>query len=225
MELQEIANRLPRQQVDVLIADGIKTLRPSQEKAIAAGLLEQKNLLICTPTASGKTLIAEMAALSAIHSRQSKAIYIVPLVALASEKFQEFKRRYGSFCSIALAVGDPDHVESGLSEADLIVCTSEKLDSLLRHHAPWISRVDVVVVDEIHLLNDPSRGPTLEILLTLLRLVRPHLQIIGLSATIGNPDELAAWLGATLVLDTWRPVKLLHGVFADGKVSFEKQQG
>ena len=80
--------------------------------------------------------------------------------------------------------------------------------------------VGVVVIDEIHLLNDPSRGPTLEVLITLLRRVLKNLQIVGLSATIGNPEELAEWLGARLVEDDWRSVKLRKGVYLNVQLEF-----
>jgi len=70
------------------------------------------------------------------------------------------------------------------------------------------------------LINDVSRGPTLEILITVLKKVLKNVQLIGLSATIGNPDELAEWLGAGLVLDDWRPVPLKKGVYYAGEVEF-----
>jgi len=91
---------------------------------------------------------------------------------------------------------------------------------LIRHHAAWLQHVGVVVIDEIHLLNDIGRGPTLEILITILRRLLKNVQIIGLSATIGNPKELAAWLDAKLVIDNWRPVELKKGVMFDGKVKY-----
>ena len=100
------------------------------------------------------------------------------------------------------------------------MCTAEKLDSLIRHHAPWLKEVAVVVVDEIHLLNDPSRGPTLEILITILRSILKNVQIIGLSATIGNPEELSKWLNASLVQDDWRPVELKKGIYFNEEVEF-----
>ena len=191
-------------------------MRPSQEKAIAAGLLERNSLLICTPTASGKTLIAEMAALKTTLEGRGKTIYIVPLIALANEKYKEFKRKYGALCKIALTSSDLDSADSFLIEYDIIICTAEKLDSLIRHHAPWLATVSLVVIDEIHLLNDVERGPTLEILITIMKKLLKSVQLIGLSATIGNPNELAAWLGAKLVQDTWRPVPLKKGtLFAD----------
>lgn len=212
---------LPQQVKDILVKQGIKEFRPAQKKAIDAGLLQGTNILVCTPTASGKTLIAEMAAAKAILEGKGKAIYIVPLVALASEKAKEFKRKYEGLFKVALSVGDFDSSDPHLMDYDLILCTAEKLDSLIRHHAPWLRFVSVVIVDEVHLLNDVSRGPTLEILITLLKKILPQVQVIALSATIGNPQELAAWLGATLVKDDWRPVPLHKGVYYDGKIGFE----
>lgn len=212
--------RIPEKVQEVLDRRGFATLRPCQEKAIAAGLFEEKNLLVCTPTASGKTLVGELAALNAILHERGKAVYVVPLRALASEKFKQFKKDYPGL-RIALSSGDLDSSDEFLSDADVIITTSEKLDSLLRHRARWISSVKTVIIDEIHLLNDASRGPTLEIVITLLRQVLPGLQLIGLSATIGNPEELAAWLEAEVVFDTWRPVELKKGVLVNNAVSFD----
>jgi len=193
-------------------------LRPAQIKAINKGLLDDKNVLVCTPTASGKTLIGEMASLNSILNGVGKAVYIVPLRSLATEKYKEFKKKYQ--IKIALSIGDNESNESRLSNYDLIITTSEKLDSLIRHHTPWIRDVKTVVIDEIHLLNDPSRGPTLEILITILRRLLINIQIVALSATIGNPQELASWLGAELVEDDWRPVELKKGVYLKGKIKY-----
>lgn len=220
MHLDDIKKKIPQKLYDVLSPE-IKELRPAQEKAIKKGLLDGKSLLVCTPTASGKTLIAELAALKCILEHKGKAIYIVPLRALASEKFKEFSLKYGKFIKIALSIGEMDSADSYLVDYDLIITTSEKLDSLIRHHTPWLKSVGVVVVDEIHLMNDPSRGPTLEILLTILKDILPKTQFLGLSATIGNPEELAEWLNAEAILDTWRPVKLYQGVYLDGKIEFQ----
>jgi len=219
MEFKLIKNEIPKELYSILEKE-ITKLRPAQEKAIKKGLLERKNLLVCTPTASGKTLIAELAALKSIIGGNGKAIYIVPLKALASEKYKDFKKRYGNVAKIALSIGDIDSSDSYLVDFDLIIVTAEKLDSLTRHHAPWLSSVSVIIIDEIHLLNDPGRGPTLEILITILRQLLKNVQIIGLSATIGNPEELASWLKAELIIDNWRPVKLHKGVYLDGEVKF-----
>ena len=221
MELESIKNRIPKELYEILKKD-IEELRPAQKKAIESGLLDGKNLLVCTPTASGKTLIAELAALKSIIEGKGKAIYIVPLKALASEKLKDFKKRYDGIAKIALSIGDIDSADSYLIDYDLIITTSEKLDSLIRHHAPWLSLISTIIIDEIHLLNDPSRGPTLEILITILRQLLKKSQIIALSATIGNPEELAEWLKAELVADDWRPVELHKGVYLDGEVEFSK---
>jgi helicase len=220
MNLSDIKERIPAKLYETLASE-ITELRPSQEKSVNAGLLGHKSLLVCTPTASGKTLIAEIAALKAILEKQGKAVYIVPLKSLATEKYKDFKKRYGSFIKVALSIGDADSAESYLADYDLIICTSEKLDSLLRHRSPWISLVSVVIIDEIHLLNDISRGPTLEILITILRQILKKVQLIALSATIGNPKELADWLDAELVIDDWRPVKLHQGIYFNGAVEFK----
>ncbi|HLC95937.1 MAG TPA: DEAD/DEAH box helicase [Candidatus Nanoarchaeia archaeon] len=218
MKLEKIKSKIPTQLFEILKKD-IVELRPAQVKAITKGLLEGKNLLVCTPTASGKTLIAELAALKSILEGKGTVVYIVPLKALASEKYKDFKARYGHLIKVALSIGNLDSADPYLAEKDLIIATAEKMDSLLRHHAPWVHNISVLIVDEIHLLNDVSRGPTLEILLTLLRQLK-QMQIIGLSATIGNPKELAEWLDANLVEDSWRPVKLKQGVYLEGKLDF-----
>lgn len=220
MQLTELKNKLPDNIIEALQKENIAELRPAQEKAVNAGLLEGKNLLICTPTASGKTLIAELSTTKTILEHKKKAAYIVPLVALANEKAKEFKRKYSQLFKIALSTGDMDNSEQRLANFDFIICTAEKLDSITRHKTSWLSDIGVIIIDEIHLLNDVSRGPTLEILITLLRQIVPKAQIIGLSATIGNPQELSEWLNAELVLDNWRPVPLYKGVYYNGKINF-----
>tara|TARA_Y100000310_G_scaffold345226_1_gene462891 strand:- start:10958 stop:11605 length:648 start_codon:yes stop_codon:yes gene_type:complete len=193
-------------------------LTPIQEKAVDAGLLDKKSLLICAPTASGKTLVATMSIVNTLG--KGKAIYLVPLKALANEKYKEYLSLLGETeFNAVMSTGDMDSESAYLAKYDLLILTTEKLDSLLRHRVSWLSEVKSVIVDEIHLLNDSSRGPTLEIILTLLKtLIKP--QIVGLSATIGNPQELAAWLGADLVQDDWRPVELKQGIYSEDKLEF-----
>ncbi|MBW2963784.1 DEAD/DEAH box helicase [Candidatus Woesearchaeota archaeon] len=218
MKFKELEGKVPEKLFNILVKE-IDDLRPCQQKAVKAGLLEGKNLLVCTPTASGKTLVAEIAAIKNILENKGKAVYIVPLKALAREKYKDFKQRYGHFCRVALSIGDMDKSDSYLSDFDLIITTSEKLDSLIRHRAPWVSKIGTVIVDEVHLLNDPGRGPTLEITLTILKKIL-KAQTIALSATIGNPKELAQWLEAKLIEDNWRPVELKKGIYFDGQVEF-----
>ncbi|MEK6827898.1 MAG: DEAD/DEAH box helicase [Nanoarchaeota archaeon] len=219
MELKSIKNEIPEELYKILEKE-ITKLRPAQEKSIKKGLLKSRNLLVCTPTASGKTLIAELAALKSIIEGKGKAVYIAPLKALASEKYRDFKRKYNKIAKVALSIGNIDSADPFLADYDLIVTTSEKLDSLIRHHAPWLASIATIIIDEIHLLNDPERGPPLEILITILKQLLKDVQIIGLSATIGNAEELAEWLQADLIVDDWRPVKLHKGIYFDGKIEF-----
>lgn len=219
MELSKVQGKIP-QDLYLVLEKEFSSFRPAQEKAIQSGLFEGKNLLVCTPTASGKTLIAEMALVKNIMEGKGKGVYIVPLKALAVEKYNSFKEKYSGLIRVALSIGDVDSAEPHLAEYDLIICTSEKIDSLLRHSSPWINYLATVVVDEVHLLHDMTRGPTLEVVITMLRVLVPNIQIVGLSATIGNPSELAEWLKAELVMDTWRPIKLKKGIHFLGETTF-----
>ena len=220
MDLEKYKDKIPAN-IYSKLEPRIKTLRPAQWKAIDAGLFEDKNLLICTPTASGKTLVAELAIMNAIFHDKGKCVYIVPLKALASEKFEHFRNMH-TF-KTALSSGDIDSDDSYLANYDLIITTSEKFDSLIRHKTPWLSKIKVVIIDEIHLLNDSSRGPTLEIVITILKKILKNMQLIGLSATIGNPQDLARWMDAVLIIDDWRPVELHKGIYLDGKIEFYKK--
>ncbi|MBN2880538.1 DEAD/DEAH box helicase [Candidatus Woesearchaeota archaeon] len=220
MKLSYLKSKLNSDFFSVLESKGLDDLRPCQEKAIDSGLLTFENILVCSPTASGKTLVAEIAALQSILTKRGKAIYIVPLKALATEKYNEFTKRYGHLIKIGVSIGDTDSSESYLSKYDLVITTSEKLDSLIRHHTPFLDEIFCVIIDEIHLLNDTERGPTLEIVITILRELLKNIQLIGLSATIGNEKALSDWLGAKLVHDTWRPVELHEGIIFDDVVEF-----
>ena len=203
------------------ISLGFPTLRPVQEKALDAGLLQGKSLLVCSPTGSGKTQVAEFSILQYFHEKKAKSIYVVPLKALASEKYQSFLKKYSSSgMRIGMSVGDTDSDDSYLGHYDLLITTSEKLDSLIRHRAVWLDLVRLLVVDEVHLLHDAGRGPTLEMVITMLKHLVPPLQVLALSATIGNPDELAKWLGAVLVQDSFRPCPLKQGILFDGELTF-----
>ncbi len=195
---------------------GITELYPPQAACVEAGLFSGKNLLVAIPTASGKTLVAEMAMHHQVE-RGGKCLYIVPLRALASEKFEEFS---GKGLRVGIATGDFDRRDEYLGKNDIIVATSEKVDSLLRNRTPWLAEITLLVVDEVHLIDDPSRGATLEMVIAKLRHKNPVMQIIALSATIGNPADLAGWLDAELVESEWRPVDLREGVFLEDGIRF-----
>lgn len=198
--------------------DGIETLYPPQEKAIGPALARE-NIVLAIPTASGKSLVAYLAILQAVL-KGGKALYIVPLRALASEKREDLAAFESLGIKVGESTGDYDEVDNRLHKYDVIVATSEKVDSLMRHRAKWLEQLSVVVADEVHLINDPDRGPTLEVILVKFRTFNPGAQLIALSATMRNSAELAAWLDARLVQSDWRPVPLKQGVYCDGEVFF-----
>ncbi|HIQ30018.1 MAG TPA: DEAD/DEAH box helicase [Candidatus Caldiarchaeum subterraneum] len=177
-------------------------------------------MMISTPTASGKTLIAMMTAYNHVR-RGGKCLYLTPLRALAGEKLEEFRRLLKDTPYKAVAsTGDYDSSDPWLANYDVIIATNEKADSLIRHGAKWIDSITLVVADEIHLLGDPDRGPTLEMTLTKLLDKRPDSQMLALSATARNAGEIAEWLGSELISMEWRPVPLREGVFLDGEVEY-----
>jgi helicase len=206
---------LPEDLRQLILSIGIKDLFPVQEKAIEAGLLEGKSIVVSSPTGSGKSLVALLAAVAALTKMPGcKAVYAAPLRSLVYERAAEWKKILGDIgLRVAVSTGDYDKVEPWLGEADAIMVTYEKLDSLIRHGAHWLPRACLLVVDEIHYVADTKRGPVLETVIARLSDIVGSLQIVALSATIANADEIANWLGARLVRDNWRPVPLREGVF------------
>jgi helicase len=211
---------IPEPIKNILEKENYTNLYPPQEEAIRRGVLEGKNLVMAVPTASGKTLVAELCMTKSIIENGGKAIYLVPLKALADEKYNEFKKYEKVGVRAALSTGDLDSSDHWLEKYDLIIATTEKVDSLIRHHATWIRGLSTIIADEIHLINDHERGPTAEVVLARLMQLNPSAQIIALSATISNADEIAKWLKAELVTSEWRPVKLKEGVYDSGLIHF-----
>ncbi|WP_435334040.1 DEAD/DEAH box helicase [Haloarchaeobius sp. TZWWS8] len=201
--------------VDHFHAKGIESLYPPQAAAVEAGVCEGGRVVAAVPTASGKTFVAQLAMLTS----DGPALYVVPLRALATEKYDEFCELPD--VSVGISTGDFDATDEELAEHDIVVATSEKVDSAIRNGAAWVEAVDCAVVDEIHLLDADGRGPTLEVTIAKLRRLTPDIQLVGLSATVGNAGEIADWLDAELVHSTWRPVDLRTGVFSDGTVEFD----
>jgi len=200
------------------------SLYPPQELALSKGVMNGNNILVTTPTSSGKTLIGLMGMIN-ILSKGKKVVYLTPLKALATEKFNEFKIIKNLSCfknrkiNIAISTGDYDSYGTELIDKDIIILTNEKMDSILRHDANWIFDVGLFIIDEIHLLTERERGPTLEIMLTKIKLMPQKPQIIGISATVSNSDEVADWLRCEQIQSKWRPTELIEGVYNYGKVT------
>jgi len=224
MKIADLA--VPDELKEILSATGYSDLYPPQEEAIRAGVLDGENLVLASPTASGKTLVAELCVMKKVISEGGKALYLIPLRALANEKFEDFRKYEGmrkptGRVKVSISTGDYDSSDPWLASSDVIICTNEKLDSLTRHRAPWLQEVSTVVADEVHLLTEMDRGPTLEVVLTRLMETVPKAQFLALSATVRNATELAEWLKASAITTTWRPVPLKEGVYCQGEVQFK----
>lgn len=193
------------------------SLLPVQSIALNKGLLEDTNLLVVSQTASGKTLIGELAGIPKVL-KNKKMIYLSPLVALANQKYMDFKRDYESLgLSVAIKVGrnkinvdDELYIENeSIKDADIIVATYEGLDYILRSgNSHILDNLGVVVIDEIHMLENEERGHRLNGLINRLILLFPEVQLIGLSATIKNANEIAKEFSMNLIEYNKRPVKL-----------------
>jgi helicase len=216
MEVSELP--LDARLVDALRQRGVRKLFPPQEEAVKAGILNGRSIVLCTATASGKSLLAEIVAVKTALEG-GMAIYAVPLKALAYEKLVHFSH-YGGLARVGVSTGDFGFEDRKLDEYEVIVMTYEKLDSVLRQRPGWLGSVGAVIIDEVHYLGDPKRGPVLESIVAKLKHLRLRAQFVGLSATVGNAGEVAEWLGAALVTSSWRPVPLREGVYHNGEIVF-----
>ena len=201
--------------VDHFAERGVRELYPPQRAAVDAGVCEGADVVTAVPTASGKTFVAQLALLTA----DGPGLYVCPLRALAREKYETFAALPG--VDVGISTGDFDATGEALAGNDVVVATSEKVDSAIRNGASWVDELACVVVDEVHLLGAKRRGPTLEVTLATLRRRNPDLQTVALSATVDNPDAIADWLDAALVESAWRPVDLRTGVAVGGEVDFD----
>jgi superfamily II DNA/RNA helicase len=189
------------------------TPRGIQLEAIEAGLLHGESVLISSPTGSGKTLVGEMGLLRAVLDGK-RGLYLVPLRALAHQVARSLRKRYdGRAVRIGVTTGDLHLTGEEMSNYDVVVTTYERADSLLRHRTPWLSEIGSVVIDEIQALSDGRRGARLESVILRIKRLIPDVQLISLSATVEEPQELASWLGAKLVSSRERPVPLVYKMF------------
>ena len=223
MNISEL--NLPKKSIDFLLEQGYTELYPPQEDAVKAGIIDGESVLVSAPTASGKTLTATMAILSHLSKNKSKVIYLTPLRALASEKFEEFKKlekiNQDQKIKVAISTGDFNSNSHDLDDADVIILTNETMDAMMTFQKSWIYEIGLMVSDEIHLIGDSGRGPTLEMILTRFKTgyVGKKPQIIALSATISNSDKLAEWLDCKLVESEWRPVPLSEAVYSNHTIT------
>ncbi len=218
--MDAVLAELPDAALKVVRRRGIASLFPPQEQAVRAGLFRGRSLLLSTGTASGKSFLAELLLISAAVDWGVKGILAVPLRSLAYERAGSLRMNSDLGFEVAVSTGEYDSLDGRLGRSDIMVVTYEKLDSVLRRRPRWLSSVGVLVVDELHYINDPKRGPTIEASILRARAALGDVQVLGLSATLSNAGELADWLGAGLVASDWRPVPLREGVYVRGRITF-----
>jgi archaea-specific helicase len=213
--------KLPRELME-LLQKRLTKLLPVQSRSIKAGLLVGNNLLVVSATATGKSLVGEMAGVKNLIEGKGKLLFLVPLVALANQKFDQLSlyNELGFQTSIRVGVsrirlGRGRKIAQSLN-ADIIAGTYEGIDQVIRTKKN-LGKVGTVVIDEVHMLEDDERGHRLAGMIARLKMVAPNAQFIFLSATVGNPAALAKRLRATLVEYEVRPVPIeRHLIFSSG---------
>jgi ATP-dependent RNA helicase HelY len=193
-------------------------LDPFQTEAIER-LADGQSVLVAAPTGTGKTLVAEYAVWLA-QQRNQRVIYTTPLKALSNQKYRDMREIYGNE-AVGLVTGDiVEH-----SRASIVIMTTEVYRNMLLEDGgeqprTTLENVGFVVFDELHYLSDVGRGPVWE---EAIICSPPYVQLIGLSATVSNAEDLASWITRVhrpiaLVTHNQRAVPLVHYYFLDGKL-------
>lgn len=209
--------------IDLWAQSGIKSLLPIQEKAVRDhGALTGNNLLLFSPTSSGKTFVGEMAAVK-MARKERKVLYLVPQKALAEEKYREFRKKYEDLeIEVVVSTRDRKTYDHRIRRGHfhIAVVVYEKMQNLLVATPSLLEKIGLVVIDELQMIGDPERGANLELLLTKIKLATNPPQLIGLSAVLGNSRHLADWLGAEFCEETKRPVELRKGTVLRGAFKY-----
>ncbi len=200
-------------------AFGFEEFNRMQREALPGLWETDHNVVASAPTASGKTALAELAICKTL-SEGGTALFIAPLRALTNEKEREWERFGDLGYSVYVVSGERDLNPRRAERADVLVMTPEKTDSATRKHDStrysFITDVDCVVIDEVHLLDSEKRGAVLEVTVSRLRRLQDP-RIVALSATMPNVGDVAKWLDAPAETtyefgDDYRPVDLETGV-------------
>lgn len=182
-------------------------LDPFQKEACDA-LDQGRSVLVSAPTGSGKTVVADYA-VERVLAQGRKAFYTTPLKALSNQKFAELSSAYGA-ARTGLLTGDVSHNADG----PVVVMTTEVLRNMFFARSPQLEGLGLVVLDEVHYLQDPYRGSVWE---EVIVLAPAGVVMVCLSATVSNAEEFGAWLSSVrgeteVVTETRRPVQLRNHV-------------
>ncbi|KAI9813135.1 MAG: hypothetical protein M1827_004356 [Pycnora praestabilis] len=238
---------LPQSLLGNFASLGINSLYPWQSSCLLGrGLLTgEKNLVYTAPTGGGKSLVADVLMLKRIiEEPPKKAILILPYVALVQEKLTWLRKATEGVIKLIdntngsqahasrwRKVGDKGSIRVvgffGGSKArvtwadvDIAVCTIEKANSLVNSAIEecTIDQLGVVVLDELHMLDDANRGYLMEIMTTKLLSLEQRVQIVGMSATLSNTELLAQWLDAKFYQSKYRPIPLEEYLVYDNSI-------
>ena len=222
VDLVDVADLPIDAELKSILGERFSTLLPVQSLAVNEGLLERNDQLIVSATATGKTLIGEIAGIDRVRKTGETMLFLVPLVALANQTYRDFLEDYGELVDVTIRVGASRIRSDGYAfdpSADVIVGTYEGIDHALRTGRD-LGTIGTVVIDEVHTLTAEERGHRLDGLITRLHHAcrDDATQWLYLSATVGNPEWLAGRLEADLVEYADRPVPIeRHVTFADGR--------
>src|SRR6266498_3119026 len=181
------------QELASIWSQAVPNLTEIQRRSLEAGLLTSRpNLLVVAPTSSGKTFVGEMAAASGAMEDRRHSIFLVPFKALADEHFDLIKSRYHELLSIVISTGDWTEYDTDIRAGrfNLAIMTYEKLTALLVQTPELLNACTTLVVDELQLISDRSRGAGLEMLLTQILLLPHRPQIVGLSSSLRELNGL-----------------------------------
>ncbi|CAF0888053.1 unnamed protein product [Adineta ricciae] len=198
------------------------------EKASSSG---KRNFIFSAPASAGKTIVSELLLIKSVLETKRKALFIEPYVSIVQEKAAYFRRLFSSLhLRIASFAGASDSHNS-FSNSHIIMCTIEKANSIINRllsNRDDLSEIGIVIVDELHWIGETNRGYLLELLLSKiiyynqLKTTNNPVQIIGMSATIPNLNQLAQWLHAETFETMFRPIPLEEYIKVDS-VLYNKQ--
>jgi len=213
-KIDDLNPYLDKKVIEVLKGNGYSEIWDDQWDCIQKCLVKCENVFIGIPTGSGKTFPALLSIINTVLKKKGKAIYIVPLRALARQKYDQFTKILVPLgISVGITTGDYAKFEyTDIGKKDVIIATIEKIDSLIRHNEEWLYDVSLFVIDEIQMVGDATRGLTLEI--TVSEIIRKFkkAQRIALSAVIGNPNDFKNWMADDLVYNKNRIIPLYGGI-------------
>ncbi|TAQ89791.1 hypothetical protein B7494_g1900 [Chlorociboria aeruginascens] len=247
LELSHPSYGLPQGLIGNFSSIGIKSIYPWQSDCLLrSGALGGQNLVYSAPTGGGKSLVADILMLkTVIENPEKKALLVLPYVALVQEKLRWLRRvvdgvtknvdvssRREQQPSLWRKRGDEDSVRvMGIfggsrsqftwADTDIAICTIEKANSLVNAAIDdcSVSKLGVVVIDELHFINDEYRGYILELMATKLLSLEQNVQLIGMSATLQNAETLAKWLNnAKFYISKYRPVPIEEHLVFDNAV-------